>query len=228
VPNAAGRYYFEQIREQPPDHGFDADVTPVREGRKEYAMMKNGRRVVLQDLRRALVGIHEAGWRLLQDGTQGVHHTASNHQHILSPWRKAELRYGRVHPEHSDQFGCHHLSRTFSITQSRSFRRRVHDWISTLERDSKGRYVLAEEYYKESVLQEDRLGEMKFDEEGVRTADNEVAVKATLDRPLRGKPLVYMGTEMASPEAFEDTRALCGHAVLEARHERRKACLRLI
>jgi ethanolamine utilization cobalamin adenosyltransferase len=46
---------------------------------------------------------------------------------------------------------------------------------------------------------------------------NEVAVKATLDRPLRGKPHVYMGTEMAAPEAFEGHRDVCRLPVLEAR-----------
>ncbi len=47
VPNTAGRYYFDRLQREPPDHGFDG-VQPVREGRKEIALLRNGRRVVLR------------------------------------------------------------------------------------------------------------------------------------------------------------------------------------
>jgi hypothetical protein len=47
APNAAGRYYFEQVGHAAPDHGFDG-VQPTREGRKEVALLKNGRKAVLR------------------------------------------------------------------------------------------------------------------------------------------------------------------------------------
>ena len=87
----------------------------------------------------------------------------------------------------------------------------MHDWIATLHRDHAGKYVVAEDYYVEQVLDEDRLGEMRFDEEGVRIADGEPAVRATLDRPLRGRPLVFVGTEMAADEAWAETGVCVAH-----------------
>jgi hypothetical protein len=38
VPNRAGGSLLSELRREPPDHGFDANVQPVREGRKEIAM----------------------------------------------------------------------------------------------------------------------------------------------------------------------------------------------
>jgi hypothetical protein len=81
----------------------------------------------------------------------------------------------------------------------------VADWIGTLEKDHEGKYVVAEDYYMETYLDVDNLDRMRFDEEGVRTVDGEPAVKAALNRPMRGEPLVWRGTEHARPESFEDT-----------------------
>ena len=47
APSAAGQYYYQQIRKDPPDRGFDS-AEPVRVGRKEIAMLKSGQKVTLR------------------------------------------------------------------------------------------------------------------------------------------------------------------------------------
>jgi hypothetical protein len=119
---------------------------------------------------------------------------------------KGRVTYGKdeLLPSTATALGTITLPYVFDNPEQ-ELRRRVADWIRTLEKDHEGRYVVEEDYYRETFLDMDNLDRMRFDEEGVRTVDGEPAVQATLNRPVRGEPLVYCGTEHALPEAFRDT-----------------------
>jgi hypothetical protein len=207
VPNKAGRYYFDQLQREPPDHGFDASVQPVREGRREFALMKNGRRVTLRTFNGRTWSFTGFGRDFYKTARKTYIVQLPITNVFSHPGGRLSYGHGEYLPSTATTLGAISLPYVFENPE-RELRRRVDEWIATLQRDHQGFYVIGEDYYLERRLDEDRLGDMKFDEEGVRTADGEVAVRATLERPLLGRPLCYVGTESASPEAFRET-AMC-------------------
>ena len=198
APNAAGKYYYEQVGHAAPDHGFDG-VQPTREGRKEVALLKNGRKAVL----RVFDGRQ---WTFTRLGKE-YYKTARKEYVVQLPVTMAyDHGHGRVSesqeymPSTGTTLGAITLPYAFPNPEQ-ELRRRVADWKRTLDRDAHGRVEVGQDYYLDIYLDEDRP--LRFDEEGVRTLDGQPAVQAAIDRPLRGDPYLTVETLMCSPSAFE-------------------------
>jgi len=133
VPNAAGKYYFEQLRRDPPDHGFD-HTSAVREGRKEIGMLKNGRRVVLRVF-------NGKDWSFTRLGKE--YYKTARKQYIvqlpiLNVYQKDKGRTsvegGLFMPSTATTLGAITLPYVFDNPE-RELRRRVDEWISTLKKE---------------------------------------------------------------------------------------------
>jgi len=206
----AGRYYFQKLAKDPPASGFDKNQEPVLEGKRFTIRTRRGETKTVREWR-------GDRWHVTALGKQFYKNRTARYIVDL-PARARYTHEGRYQSWDEDEFlsstavdGLGVLQAPAAMdeeAQKEEILRQISDWVAAQTPTPHGVLLLSDAYadffLKDSWRTEARVSK----EEVVFSASGDAAVKATMERPLRGAAYLSCALRFphaALPEAFEST-----------------------